>query len=96
VPWIVAGEGDLLFDALAMIVLWEAGVDVGPGVAFRDHELLRYEAGSFFAAHADRVRGEGHVGTLLLVAPTAGTAGGTAGARSSGGLRTRTGRCRRT
>jgi hypothetical protein len=68
------------------------GVDFST-LTFTDWEVLKYEPGSFFDVHVDRVRGKGHVGTLLLVITSddfeldgeEGGAGGAGGAGEEGG-----------
>jgi hypothetical protein len=50
-------------------------VDVAT-VKFCDFEILKYDEGGLFAEHMDRARGEGHIGTLLLIAPCVGMLGG--------------------
>ena len=63
-----------MFEA-AGVLLVEAAVDLRT-VDFGDFEVLRYGPGSFFAAHTDRSRGEGHLGTLVAVVATEDAAGG--------------------
>jgi hypothetical protein len=72
VSWIT--EHHLMFQT-AGAVLAEAGVSLA-AVQFRDYELLKYRQGSFFAAHVDRLRGPGHLGTLVVVVATADAIGG--------------------
>jgi hypothetical protein len=72
----IADVSEPVFQAAAQVL--QGGL---PGlsletVTFADWELLRYEEGGFFIAHFDRQRGPCHVGTLLLVAPSADIAGG--------------------
>ena len=66
---------DFLLFQTAGNVLMRAGMDLST-VEFRDFEVLRYGVGSFFSAHADRNRGEGHLGTLVAVVATVDAAGG--------------------
>jgi hypothetical protein len=58
-------------------LLYHAGVTIGEGaVTLFEEEILRYKPGSFFCAHTDRQRRVGHVGTLLIVAPSSDARGG--------------------
>lgn len=45
-------------------------------VELREDEILHYKDGSFFKQHKDRVRGQGHIGTLLVVIPSIDLVGG--------------------
>src|SRR3989338_6909653 len=36
-------------------------------VEFKDNEILKYGTGGHFEEHTDRMRGEKHIGTLLLI-----------------------------
>ena len=56
-------------------VLVKAGVNLAT-VRFDNNKVLRYKCGSFFAAHADRHRGDGHIGTLVAVVATPDVVGG--------------------
>ena len=46
------------------------------GVVLKDFEIIKYDTGSFFSNHLDRHRGAGHLGTLLLIYPSADLVGG--------------------
>lgn len=45
-------------------------------VRLEEEEILHYREGSFFKSHKDRLRGSGHVGTLLVVIPSIDLVGG--------------------
>ena len=64
-----------MFVGAAQDVLAESGVDLAT-VRFGDYEVLKYGPGSFFAAHADRTRGDGHIGTLIAVVASEDAVGG--------------------
>ncbi len=38
-------------------------------IEFKEDEILRYDIGGHFEDHTDRVRGPGHIGTLLIMYP---------------------------
>jgi hypothetical protein len=64
-----------MFETAAGAVLVEAGIDLATA-EFGDYEVLKYGPASFFATHADRSRGDEHVGTLVAVVATADAVGG--------------------
>jgi hypothetical protein len=43
---------------------------------FNDSEVLKYDVGSHFTSHVDRIRGAGHIGTLLIVISSSDLDGG--------------------
>jgi hypothetical protein len=70
--WIT--DSQLLATAVSSVLL-KAGIDLASS-SFGDYEVLQYKRGSFFATHADRSRGDKHVGTLVAVVATADASGG--------------------